>query len=202
MSSHDLIINFKPDNWILEGDDIEIGSQRKGGEGSSSELQEFAKRFGVRFSTVDFSETTYGRAKRSVGDDAVLSDGVEFLENYNGVISVLYLDNYDIGYHEEHFANLKSRIGDLYQQKGFDDSTVISQNLMSAQVHLSQGQAALPKMTKKAVVAVDDTFYRSDGRCWFGKGAFVVPFFLIAGFKLIESHKRGVLLARGIETVD
>ncbi len=198
MSSHDLILGLDFAGWQPGGAIIEVGTQRKGGTGSSTDLLDLAGRLGVDFATVDFSEATHRSVQRSAAAaHAHLADGATFLRTYPGAISILYLDNYDIGYSDEHFANLKGRIGTLYRDKGFDDSAVVVQNMTSATVHLDQTLAALPKLTPRCVVGIDDTFHSDEARCWLGKGTLVVPYLVTSGFRIAASHAQGLVLTRG-----
>lgn len=197
MSSNDLILRPDLKGWKPTGSIIEIGPQRKGGEGSSLDLYRFANSFGVDFQNVDFSQQTFERARSSVGDRANLSDGKKFVEEYDGEISILYLDNYDIANSDAHFEDLNRRTKNLYQNLDFHPPTIVEQNLMSARVHLEQAIAAFPKLTEKCLVGLDDTFYRGYGRCWFGKGALAVPYLLTANFRILANHRKGLLLGRG-----
>lgn len=198
MSSHDLIFCLDFKKWRPAGDIVEIGSQRHGGKGSSFELRRLANTLGVRFSTVDFSSETYANVKGVAPGVAYHADGEQFLREYTGMISILHLDNYDVAYNSQHYSDLKSRVGDLYGPTTGNDDPIIKQNVASAKTHYEQLLAAMPLLTSSAVVACDDTFFRSGSKTWLGKGALVVPFLVIAGFIILETSKNGVLLGRGL----
>lgn len=202
MATHELLISYIKDNNInLVGDIIEIGSQRRAGRGSSYYLNELAKEVGVRFYTVDFDSSVYNIAKGAVGDAAVNQSGQDFLKSFDGNISVLYLDNYDVLYSKNHAADLRSRIGDHYQmEKGYDFSSVFSQNQQASLVHLEQFVCSLPKLHDHAIIAIDDTKYvkcsAEKFSYFWGKGNTVVPLALQIGFELCSSHSHGCILVK------
>ncbi len=173
---------------------IEIGSQRapkppEDVANSTCFLDRLASTNDLEFITVDFSKDSFELARSYVGDKAVHSDGAEFLRNFDGQISILYLDNFDIVYSEKHRESLMARVGSVYQE---NQETITNER--SAQVHLEQLKAALPLLTTPAFVCIDDTMIRDEH--WFGKGAKVVPFLLNLGWNKIADGSFGVLLLR------
>ncbi|MDP3244326.1 MAG: hypothetical protein Q8M83_01565 [bacterium] len=190
MSSHILLENI--DLSVLPKDSyiIEIGSAREplNKENSTCFLNELAGKNHLNFLTVDFSKDSFALAKSYVGDKAILYNGVDFLKNFHKPIGILYLDNFDIIYGDQHRASLMSRVGAAYEEH-----KEIINNERSAEVHLEQAKAAMPLMTEPCFICIDDTMKR-EGE-WWGKGATVVPFLSNKGFNVLKVSSEGVLLS-------
>ena len=171
---------------------VEVGSQREpqpaeSDDNSTTFLMRLADAAGLRFATVDFSQSTFEHAQSFVGDAAHLADGATFIRDLAEPIAILYLDNFDVVYNEKHKASLMSRVGTVYE----DNAEEIN-NERAAQVHLEQALAALPLLTKPAYVGFDDTMVR-DGELW-GKGATAVPYLLEKGFSVAARGDDGLVL--------
>lgn len=102
----------------------------------------------------------------------VESDGIEFLKSAPGMISMLILDAWDV---------------DLPD---------------SAEKHLEAIQTALPRMTERSIVVIDDTDvnYAGNGKYTSvkegeigGKGKLAVPFALANGYRLIRTGRMTIL---------
>lgn len=192
MSSHTLLEKTDFSELAEHSYIIEVGSQREPQPpdniaNSTCFLDRLAQAHNLRFKTVDFSKESYELAKSYVGDKAVLSDGAEFLRNFNQPISILYLDNFDVIYDEKHQQSLMRRVGTAY-----DEHNEIITNERSAEVHLEQVEEALPLLTKPSYICIDDTLERESG--WWGKGAKAVPFLLSKGYDIVCIGPDGVLL--------
>lgn len=193
MSSHILLDEINLD-FIGGQDIVEIGSAREGDGKTSSTLyfSDVARRKEVHFFSVDFSKYSYKLAHKIVGDRAVHMDGAEFLTQYKtfstSKIACLYLDNFDVIYSEEHKISLLGRVGDAYALR---DEEITNER--SAQVHLSQLNAALQHLAPEHVIIVDDTKEREFD--WWGKGALVVPQLLSMNYKIKNRSNDGILLA-------
>jgi hypothetical protein len=198
MDTHKALLRLTPNKVDLSGAIVEIGSQRHMQEGSTKGLCDLAQQHKVAFYTVDFSSKISEIAKKMVGESAINDDGAKFLSKFDKKISMLYLDNYDIVWSQKHLESLITRSGQVYKEKEIDISDSGAQNLMSARVHLDQAIAAVPLLTSKCIVAVDDTVYRKKDNFWWGKGALAVPYFLMAGLRVLLVEERGVILGRDV----
>lgn len=176
---------------------VEIGSVREPSDVPSSlYFSRKAADAGLGFVTVDFSEASWTLARRYVGEEAVLSDGVKFLETFSASIAVLYLDNFDYPFNEAHARALEQRCGEIYAAR----SEVIDRR-RSTLVHLAQFHAAMPRLAPSCWVIVDNTHRSGLTRRlvapFFGKGERVVPDALQAGFVIAAEGHGGVMLHRG-----
>ncbi len=183
--------------FSVTGAIVEVGSQRSPGKGSSYELKALADEMSTNFYTVDLSKISYKAAESAVGKCAFNEDGAAFLEHFKEEIFLLYLDNYDIIYSDAHALDIASRMADVSVELGYSFEDATQQNSRSMLMHLAQAQAALPKLSEKCIVGLDDTLLR-DG-IWWGKGALAAPFLMHNGFKIIEIDKKGLILSRNLD---
>ena len=202
MASHLLLegveLNEAPKGSFI----VELGSVREPGPMPSSlYFSQAAKRFGLRFRTVDFSERSWRLAQSYVGAEAVLQEAATFLRAFHeGPIAVLYLDNFDYPYDEAHAKALAGRCEKDYAEHG---EAITCRR--SAQVHFEQVVAAIPKMTLPSWIIIDNT-HRHRGlwtrlrRPFWGKGERVVPYALRHGFVIVKEGLGGVMLARAART--
>lgn len=195
MASHLLIKEIAPE-FIRGGCIVEIGSSReleRKGKSSTFYFNWLCERIKADFYTVDFADESFQLAKTLVGDRAFKDDGAEFLRNFSKIssrkIDVLYLDNYDVIYSEEHKVDLVRRVGNDYSKHGKELN-----NIEAARVHLDQMKAAISLMAKRSVVICDDTLLDENGN-WWGKCATVIPYLESLGWKIIATSQVGVMLA-------
>ena len=196
MAAHRLLegvdLSSAPANTFI----IEIGSVREPQAlPSSLYLCEKAKDFGMTFLTVDASATCSELARQYVGDKAILADGKQFLQEFDGSISVLYLDNFDYPSNESHFKSISSRSGDFYKGESWK-----SMRRRSASAHVEQFLTALPKLTSPCWVIVGDTARRRlPGRAihpFWGKGQRVVPYAIKRDFVIVKEGLGSIMLSR------
>jgi len=193
MASHLLVTTIAAE-FIRGGCVVEIGSSREIERKEKSSTHFFKKTCELldsMFFSVDISEKSHALAQTIVGNQAVCTDGETFLKNFRHLtrrrISVLYLDNFDVIYNDQHEKDLRSRVGEEYGKWGWE-----LENSKSAEVHLSQMKAAIPLMAQRSVVICDDTMTKNDG--WWGKGATVVPYLLAQGWRVHSASDIGVML--------
>lgn len=138
---------------------------------------------GVDFTSVDINERHCDVARRDLQKlfpdrknwRILCMDGIEYLRNVSMPISFLFLDAWDL-----------------------DASD-------SAEQHLNALKAALPKMTTRSLILIDDTDldYVSEKKhfVWAcgtsGKGAQAIPYAVESGYHIVYSGRQ-TLLARGI----
>jgi hypothetical protein len=196
MAAHLLLENVDLSSAPSNGYIIEVGSVREPGELPSSLY--FANKgteFGLNFLTVDSSEQSWKLTQEYVGEKAVLGDGKEFLENLDGQISVLYLDNFDYPDDESHFIDLCQRSG-----HDFDGMNWTALQEMSPQIHYEQILAALPKLSDPCWIIVDNTartrLSQRLKKPFWGKGASVVPFLIKHDFPMVKEGLGGMMLSR------
>lgn len=173
---------------------VEIGcvrdqSQFESGDNSTVYFDRLSQKHGYGFFSVDFSKDSIAYSRKIVGGRAVQSDGAVFLKDFQSRIGILYLDNFDVVYNDKHKASLLSRVGTAYE----DNNEELS-NQRSAEVHLEQLKAALPKMTEVHYIGIDDTMIRDGG--WWGKGATCVPYLESLGYRIMARSDDGVLMTR------
>lgn len=191
MASHELLSSIKK-NFLKSTTVVEIGSSRemdRTEKSSTRYFYELSTELNFKFYSVDFAEESYRLAKEIAGNCAVHSDGAAFLKTLPAVtkISVLYLDNFDVIYSDEHKIDLFQRVSEAYDLAGEEIN-----NERSAEVHFEQMLAALPIMAKKSVVICDDTLLK--GGIWWGKCASVVPYLENLGWTIHKKGKVGCML--------
>ena len=192
MSSHILLNEIKYSS-LKEGVIIEIGSARETNneESSTFYFNQIAINNNTEFFSVDFSEKSWLMAKEIIHENAILSDGKLFLQNFrnytNKNISVLYLDNFDVIYNEKHKISLLNRVGNIYQENNENLN-----NQRAAEVHLEQLVTSMKFLNDDAIIIIDDTKFIESN--WWGKGALVVPYLLNNNFKIIIEDEGGVML--------
>jgi len=138
---------------------------------------------GTDFTSVDINESHCNIARRDLQKlfperknwRLLCMDGIEYLRNVSMPISFLFLDAWDLD------------------------------SVDSAQQHLEALKAALPKMSAKSLVLIDDTdldfipekkhFVWACGTS--GKGRLAIPYALEAGYHVVYSGRQ-TLLARGV----
>jgi hypothetical protein len=192
MSSHKLLSTISIDSFDNTSI-VEIGSAREAKieDTSTFYFEEISKIINSEFYSVDFSEESNNYAKKIIGEKAIFSDGEIFLKNFNKFskkkISILYLDNFDVIYNDVHKKSLMKRVGNVYEINNEDLN-----NERSAIVHLNQLKAALPFLNNQNVIIIDDTKYLNNE--WWGKGALVIPFLLLSGYKIVTKSEDGILM--------
>jgi hypothetical protein len=194
MSSHTLLekINFKS---LKTGVIVEIGSARETNNEDSSTFyfNKIAINNNTEFFSVDFSEKSWLMAKEIIHENAILSDGKLFLQNFrnytNKNISVLYLDNFDVIYNEKHKISLLNRVGNIYQENNENLN-----NQRAAEVHLEQLVTSMKFLNDDAIIIIDDTKFIDSN--WWGKGALVVPYLINNGFKVFSEKEGGIALKK------
>jgi hypothetical protein len=192
MSSHVLLNEIKYSS-LKEGVIIEIGSARETNneESSTFYFNQIAINNNTEFFSVDFSEKSWLMAKEIIHENAILSDGKLFLQNFrnytNKNISVLYLDNFDVIYNEKHKISLLNRVGNIYQENNENLN-----NQRAAEVHLEQLVTSMKFLNDDAIIIIDDTKFIESN--WWGKGALVVPYLFNNNFKIIIEDEGGVML--------
>lgn len=117
------------------------------------------------FWSVDISPDSIAGAKQMVSPktNLICENSLTFLSNFKEPIDVLYLDSFDLDMKVPH---------------------------LSAEHHLLELMLALPKLSPKAVVIVDDT-YHEDNK-FIGKGSLVGTYMQHRGAKLLAEGYQDV----------
>jgi predicted O-methyltransferase YrrM len=116
-----------------------------GGGCSTLVFADFAKKYGLKFTTIDISEENLKVAKEETKDfkdcvEYILSDSLKALAEYKGRIDLLYLDSVDC------------KIGE-------------DENNSEAQKHqLEEIKLAYPKLTENGIVLLDDNYFKNGGK--------------------------------------
>lgn len=142
---------------------VEIGTQRdstKGGGHSTYKFGEFCKKYGGKIITVDILEEAIDYSIKNTTDfqpwiNYVVSDSTSFLKGFEEKIDLLYLDGLDSTPGQERAASKKQ---------------------------LREIKAAMPKLSKKCVVLLDDADLPEEGKVRLSS-----KFLLKKGFKLTKS---------------
>jgi len=124
--------------------------------------------------SVDIDQNAINIANKVVPSDELLSyvcqDSIDFIKQFDKEIDVLFLDSYDFCGDEE--------------------------NIKKCHEHsLNEVKAALPKLSKSAIVLIDDIFDHS----YNGSGKLSIPFLINNGFELIHCFDSQALLKRKIK---
>ena len=173
---------------------VEIGSERGGG--STKYLYDLCMELGHRFSTVDIDPQIHQRAREIAPGSAVLQDGTQFLESFDGRIGFAYLDNFDWDW---------GGMGEVLdrQVRRYRELDMELSNENSQAAHLAQAQAIESRAADTCFVLIDDTFWDDELEQWSGKGGAATPYLESKHFKILDSGRRFhrnkpfVLLGRG-----
>lgn len=148
------------------------GTDSMHGDGWSTVNWEFySKHTRSTVHVVDISEQNVEVSKTIVPPSQQViyhvGDSVEFLENFDGKIDMLYLDSYDYCGDEE--------------------------NVRACHEHsLREAKAAIPKMSSPSFVLIDDVF----GEQYDGKGKLSIPFLVENGFEVVHHLDNQVFLRK------
>lgn len=153
---------------------IETGTARHGdkdfaGDGGSTIIfGHFAQENHAEFFSVDISEAHIREAKGASGPyldsiQFVQQDSISFLKAFSEKIDFLYLDSFDYDYYNP---------------------------ALSQQHHLEEVKAALPHLTDRSIIMIDDCYIHGGGR-----GLLAIPFLIEQGWKVVENGYQ-VLLAK------
>lgn len=172
------------------GSIVEIGSER--GEGSTAYFEEFAKKKGMPFFTVDMDIAPHEAAKSICGARAYRMTGERFLaeefHKFGLHIHFLYLDNFDWTWGGEVGAQIEA-----VQSRDYSRNGLVLSNTNSQLAHCVQAALATQFMPS-GYVLFDDTW--KEGDQWSGKGGTAMPMLLHRGFTVVESLGMHVLLQK------
>jgi hypothetical protein len=183
------------------GQFIEIGTSRDGDNSSTQVIAKWANRFDQHLYTVDIDienisfVTNYNISNLKTFHGS----GENFLHNFAahlGLISFLYLDNFDWDWHPENSEQFVIEQRLRYSQLGLEMN-----NLNSQRAHLEQMTAALPYMAEQSIVVLDDTWYNKWWGHYSGKGGAVVPYLLNNGYQILETEEYpvyGTIMGRNL----
>lgn len=180
---------------------VEIGTSRNGDDGSTKTIADWAYRYDRKLYTVDIDPVNINFVTSFDISNlrTYLGTGEHFFQTWPehlGKISFLYLDNFDWDWHPE---NTESFV--LEQQKRYQELGIVMNNVNSQRAHLEQMISALPYMTDKSIVVLDDTWYNKYWGHYSGKGGAVIPYLLAHGYCVLETEEQpvyGTILGRGI----
>jgi hypothetical protein len=185
---------------IDSGSWLEIGSSRRGDDGSTRVISEWATVKDSYLDTVDADPRVCDAVRRlNLNRTTVINQtGEEYLKNFLGsgdLISFLYLDNFDWDWHP---LNTEVFVQDQivrYQSLGLEMNNV---NCQAA--HLNQSILASRVLTERSLIVCDDTWFFPGWGVWCGKSGAAVPYLLSQGFRVLETEEYpvyGTILGRG-----
>jgi hypothetical protein len=162
----------EPINIVETGCIREINDDFKFGDGwSTLNWEYYCKKTGSKTFVVDISKIHIDRSKTIVPESKYVSytldDSINFLNNFNSKIDLLYLDSFDYDGDEE--------------------------NIKLCHNHsLNELKAAWNKLSEKCFILIDDIFNEH----WDGKGKITIPYLLSNGFTIVYFIDSQVLLKR------
>jgi hypothetical protein len=180
---------------------VEVGTSRNGDDGSTRTIAAWAAERGRQLYTVDVDPDNIKFVLKFQIPNLKtwLGTGEQFFATWSdhlGKISFLYLDNFDWDWHPENTEPFVLEQQARYRELGFEMTNVNSQR-----AHLEQMIAALPLMSKRSIVVLDDTWYNRWWGHYSGKGGAVVPFLLANGYQVLDTEEQpvyGTIMGRGI----
>ena len=180
---------------------VEVGTSRNGDDGSTKTIAGWAAQRGRQLYTVDVDPDNIKFVLKFQIPNLKtwLGTGEQFFATWSdhlGKISFLYLDNFDWDWHPENTEPFVLEQQARYQKLGLEMTNVNSQR-----AHLEQMIAALPLMSKRSIVVLDDTWYNRWWGHYSGKGGAVVPFLLANGYRVLDTEEQpvyGTIMGRGI----
>ena len=181
---------------------VEVGTSRNGDDGSTWTIANWAAHYNKKLYTIDIDpENIKFVTKFDIPNLRTwLGSGEQFFQNFSshiGVISFLYLDNFDWDWHPDNTEPFVVEQQSRYRELGLEMNNVNSQR-----AHLEQMIAALPYMAKQSIVVLDDTWYNQWWGHYSGKGGAVVPYLLANGYTVLETEEQpvyGTIMGRGIQ---
>lgn len=182
---------------IDQGRWVEIGSSRRGDDGSTLVISQWATGQNQRLDTIDFDPLVCAAmAHLDLKNTNIINQtGEEYLKRSKEQISFLYLDNFDWDWHPLHTESWVLNQIERYDKLGFTMNNVNCQA-----VHLQQAILAADCMTDKALVICDDTWFVPGWGVWCGKSGAAVPYLISQGFRVLEHEEHpvyGVILGKG-----
>jgi len=186
---------------IDSGQWLEIGSSRRGDDGSTRVISEWATARDRYLDTVDVDPKVCAAVQLlDLPRVSVMNQtGEQYLQNFvssNSVISFLYLDNFDWDWHPENSEDFV-----LEQQVRYRELGLTMNNINSQRAHLEQMMLAMPNMAEQSIVVLDDTWYNKWWGHYSGKGGAVVPYLLNNGYTVLETEEHpeyGTIMGRNI----
>jgi hypothetical protein len=184
---------------VSPGDIVEVGIGRDGDDNSTFILANWAKSINCQLHAVDIDPRWCNQMHQHNLTNIQIHNmsGQDYLNKFLGVISILYLDNFDWDWHPESSEQFV-----LDQQEHYRASLGLDMNNINCQMaHLQQAQAAVEHMAERSVVILDDTFWNPAWGVWTGKSGAGILVFLEHGFTVVETEEYpvyGTILTRGI----
>ena len=175
---------------------VEIGSSRAGDDGSTNVIAAGAKQRNSHMITVDFDPVVCSSLKDQNLDNVEIinSTGENYLQLTKGLISFLYLDNFDWDWHP-----LDTEDFVLEQQHRYGELGYSMTNLTSQMAHLTQTILVMPHMTPRSLIVCDDTWYNEHWGHYSGKSGAAVPYLISQGYRILETEEYptyGTILGR------
>ena len=186
---------------IDPGQWLEIGSSRRGDDGSTRVISEWATARDRYLDTVDVDPKVCAAVQLLdlPGVSVTNQTGEQYLQNFvssTKAISFLYLDNFDWDWHPLNTEVFVQNQIVRYQSLGLEMNNV---NCQAA--HLNQAILACKILTERSLVVCDDTWFFPGWGVWCGKSGAAVPYLLSQGFQVLETEEYpvyGTILGRGI----
>jgi len=167
--------------------------------GSTAQIFNLAKSFGVPMYAVDTSEKTFSEIEKylpEVYSDPdfyhVLQHGEDFLNDFhkwehpkNRKISYAYLDNFDWMYQPERYWRDQEPSEQHDQYLRYKDNGIELTNTNSDIAHLKQTMLVEKHSDEKCIITFDDTWFFYEHDCYIGKGMSSIIYLLSKGWKVL-----------------
>ena len=181
---------------IDQGAFVEIGSSRAGDDGSTNVIAAWAGQRNKQLITVDFDPAVCNALRNQAASNVEIinSIGEDYLRSFTGIISFLYLDNFDWDWHP---MNTEDFV--LEQQVRYKELGRTMTNLTSQMAHLNQAILAMPRMALHSLVVCDDTWYNEHWGHYSGKSGAAVPYLIGQGYRVLDTEEYptyGTILGR------
>lgn len=177
---------------------LEIGSDRW--EGSTAFFAELAHLHNSHLHTVDIQTDIGPRLEQIIPSPYnncytfYNTSGEAITSNWNKKIRVLYLDNFDWDW------NIRVKSDMIAEQKVWYREQGLTMNNINSQIsHLTQAINLTPWLTRRSIIAIDDTYLHNG--TFTGKGGAVVPYLMMQGFDILKIHDNGLIMGCDFENV-
>ena len=173
---------------------IEIGTTREkfSNQSSTIKISKVCDSLGLNFTTVDMDPENTQVALKDLKEvnanhNAVTRKGEDYLKDYNGQISMLYLDAFDTVLSQNHHSNKRKA---SYEKNLNCDIT----NELCWKMHLECCVHVEDKIEIGGFICIDDIYNDVD---YFGKGKTAIPYLIDTGkYDVIEYMPDAIILKR------
>ena len=181
---------------------VEIGTSRRGDDGSTQVISAWAQARNTTLTTVDVDSDVCQILEETqpVVTKIINSTGEQYLRHRaysEPPISLLYLDNFDWDWHPKNSEDFVREQQQRYRSFGLEMNNVNSQR-----AHLAQAQIAVHHMTTRSLIVCDDTWFNPWWGHYSGKSGSAIPYLLDHGYQVLYTEEQpvyGTILGRNVQ---